>query len=108
MYEKESLREHAVKIINSKKKKMKLLAKEQHESYEKARICYICEEKFENECLKDKKYPKVRDHCHYTGEQRGAAHSSCGNFCYLGHFFIGSIEIQKNLYLETFLTCFSL
>ena len=33
---------------------------------------------------------------------------SSGNVCYLGHFFIGSLEIRKNLYLETFLTCFNL
>ena len=41
----ESLREHAMMIINFNKKKMKLL-----------RICYICEEKFESKDLKDKKY----------------------------------------------------
>ena len=35
----ESLREHAMKIINFKKKKMKLLTKEQYESYENAKIC---------------------------------------------------------------------
>ena len=57
----ESLREHAIKIINFKKKKMKLLTKEQQESFE------ICKKKFENRCLRDKKYRKVRDHCHYTG-----------------------------------------
>ena len=31
-------------------------------------------EKAVNKYLKDKKYPKVRDHCHYTREYRGAAH----------------------------------
>ena len=36
------LREHAVKVINTKKKKMKLLTKEQQKSYEIANICYIC------------------------------------------------------------------
>ena len=38
----ESLREHAMKIINFEKKKMKLLTKLQQESYENAKICYIC------------------------------------------------------------------
>ena len=56
---------------------MKLLTKEQQESCENTKICYICKEKFENKYLKDKKCPKVRDHCHFTGECRGAAHSIC-------------------------------
>ena len=43
----ESLSEHAMEIINFKKKKMKLLTKVQQESYENAKICYICKEKFE-------------------------------------------------------------
>ena len=73
----ESLREHAMKIINFKKKKMKLLRKEQPESYENARICYICREKFEKKYFVDKKYYKVRDHCHCTGKYRGAAYSIC-------------------------------
>ena len=71
------LREHAMKIINFKKKKMKLLTKEQQESYENAKISYICKEKFETKYSKDKKYRRVRDHCHYTGEYRGDVHSIC-------------------------------
>ena len=60
-----------------KKKQTKLLTKQQQKSYENAKICYICKEKFENKYLKDKKYCKVRDHCHYTGEYRGGVHSIC-------------------------------
>ena len=59
----ESLREHAMEIINFKKEKMKLLTAEQRETYENAKICYICKEKFENKYVKQKKYFKVRDHC---------------------------------------------
>ena len=66
-----------MEIINFKKKKMKLLTKEQQESYDNAKFCYICNEKFENKYLKDKKYRKIRDHCHYTREYRGTAHSIC-------------------------------
>ena len=47
---------------------MKLLTKEQQESCENANIFYISKEKLENKYLKDKKYCKVRHHCHYTGE----------------------------------------
>ena len=47
----EFLREHAMKIINFKKKRMKLTTDEQQESYENAVICYIWKEKFENKYL---------------------------------------------------------
>ena len=56
---------------------MKLLTKEQQEWYENAKICYIYKEKFDNKYVKDKKYCKVRDHCHYMGKYRSAAHSIC-------------------------------
>ena len=63
--------------INFKKKKIKLLTKEQQELYENAKLCHICKENFENKYLKDKKCRKFRDHCHYTGEYRGVAHNIC-------------------------------
>ena len=72
----ESSREKAIKIINFQKKKM-LLTKEKQESYENAKICYIGKEKFKKKYVKDKKYCKVRDHCHYTGKYRGVVHSIC-------------------------------
>ena len=56
---------------------MKLLTKEQQESRENAKICYICKEKLEYKFAKDEKYRKVRNHCHYTGEYRSAAYTIC-------------------------------
>ena len=55
-----------MKIINIKKKKMKLLTKEQ-QSYQNAKLCYICKEKIKDKHAKDRKYHKVRDYCHYVG-----------------------------------------
>ena len=75
-----SLREHAMKIINFENK-MKLSTKEQQESYGNAKACYIWKEKIENKYLKDKEYRNVRDHCHYTGDYRGATHSICNLKC---------------------------
>ena len=43
----EFLKEHAMKLINFKKKKMKLLTKKQQESYENGKICHICKENLE-------------------------------------------------------------
>ena len=57
-------------------KKTKLLTTEQ-QSNENAKMCYICEEKFENKYVKDKTYYKVRDHCHYKEVYRGTARSIC-------------------------------
>ena len=71
----EFLREHAMKIIDFEKKKMKLLPKEQQEPCEHSKICDICKEKFENKYLKDKEYGKVRDHFQYAGVYGGAGHS---------------------------------
>ena len=38
--------------------------------------CYICKKKFSTDD-EDKKYHKVKEHCHYTGKHRGAAHDVC-------------------------------
>ena len=48
-------------------KKMKLLTKQQQESYENAKMCYICKDEFEDQYVNGKKYCKVRNHCHYAG-----------------------------------------
>ena len=43
-------------------------------------MCYICKKEFStDEDDKDalKLYHKIKDHCHYTGKFRGAAHSIC-------------------------------
>ena len=63
-----------MEVIIFQKKNMKLLTNEQQKSYENAKICYICKEKFEEKHAKDKNYCKVRDHFNYTGEYRDAPH----------------------------------
>ena len=42
-----SLIEHAMKIINFKRKKIKLSTKAHQGSYENATVCCICKDKFE-------------------------------------------------------------
>ena len=42
-----SLKEQAIKITNFKKKKMKLLTKEQQRSYENVKFCYVWKRKFD-------------------------------------------------------------
>ena len=55
------------------------LTKEENKSYKEQEACHICEETFcmdkDDENYKNKR--KVKDHCHYTGKFRGAAHSKC-------------------------------
>ena len=69
-------KDQAKKIINYEKKGMIPLTEKEKESYENHKICHICEKEFSTD-NKDKKYHKVRDHCHYTGKYRGAAHNNC-------------------------------
>ena len=67
---------------------MKLLTKQQHESYENAKFFYISKEIFENKYFKEKQFRKVRDHSHYTGEYRGAAHIVCNSKSNYDYHFI--------------------
>ena len=49
------------------------LTKEEQLSFTKAENCHICSKELLND--------KVRDHCHFTGQYRGAAHNSCNLQC---------------------------
>ena len=52
---------------------MEKLSFEQHMAYHNAKYCHICKKVFG----KKKNHMKVRDHHHYTGKYRGAAHLIC-------------------------------
>ena len=56
------------KIANIEQKKIVFTEKDKKE-FIKASYCWICGEELGND--------RVRDHCHYTGCYRGAAHNSC-------------------------------
>ena len=47
------------------------LTKEEEDNYNKENTCYIFKKDFNNN------NGKVRDHCHFTGKYRGAAHNTC-------------------------------
>ena len=54
-------------------KRMDPLTPKQWKKYNKASRCHICYKQFGD----PKKGPKLRDHCHYTGNYRGPAHRNC-------------------------------
>ena len=68
------LRTHVTKIINYEKKKMIPLTIKEKIHHSEQKICYICKKEFDKN---DKKHYKVRDHCHYIGKYRSAAHYIC-------------------------------
>ena len=45
------------------------MTKEEEEDYNNQKVCHICKKEFIDD--------KIRDHCHYTGKYRGAAHNTC-------------------------------
>ena len=68
-------RELAMKIIDYEKKEMIPLTYEENKSYKKQKVWFSTDN--DNGIALNKKYHKVRDHCHYTGKFRGAAYSIC-------------------------------
>ena len=65
---------------NYEEKEVIQLTSEENKYYEMQKLCHICKknstDKNENTF---KLHHKVRDHCHYTGEFRGAAPSICNS-----------------------------
>ena len=50
-----------------------LITKEEKISFKQAEYCSLCEEELGED--------RVRDHCHFTGKYRGAAHNECNLRC---------------------------
>ena len=91
------------KIFNKFKYPKKMMyRKEDKENYEKSIHCYVCEGELGDD--------KVRDHYHFTGRYRGAAHNKCKlkirtlNFIpvifhnlegYDSHLFIKTLELLR-------------
>ena len=55
---------------------MKPLTKEEKKIHLEQKVCYKCKKGFSTDD-DNKKYHKVRNHSHYTGKYRGAAHNTC-------------------------------
>ena len=70
------LKKHATKIIDYVKKEIIPLTKKEEKNHNKQKVCHICRKGF-NTDDSDKKYHKVKYHCHYAGNYRGAAHDIC-------------------------------
>ena len=63
--------EEDIKMIANIRKKEIIFGEREKERYNEETRCWICKGEFgENE-------EKVKDHCHYTGRYRGAAHNEC-------------------------------
>ena len=68
-----TLKAQVNKIIHVLQKLIDPLTEQEKVLHANANICFIFEKPFGN----DKCAIKDRDHCHYTGKYRGAAHNAC-------------------------------
>ena len=71
-----NLKEYVTKIINYEKKEIIPLTKEVKKTHHRQKKCCICNKRFSTDD-DDKEHHKVKDHCHYTGKYRAAAHNIC-------------------------------
>ena len=74
------LKELGTKIVNYEQKEMTPLTSNDVTLYRIQKQCYICVKAFCYDKKQEKRfkfYKKVRDHCHFTGKFRGAAHCIC-------------------------------
>ena len=69
-----SLREHAADVINFEKKKMIPLKEKELKSHQDTTQCFICIKKFTPKFTEEINHQKVRNHCPFTGKQRGVLH----------------------------------
>ena len=73
---KDFIRELIAKVkqahLSLPKKEMIPLSNDEWKSFHETSVCWLCGKEFGEKTLK-----KVRDHCHFTGKFRGAAHQSC-------------------------------
>ena len=60
----------SLKLINIKHNKMLPLKTEELEVWKSSKVCYKCEEEFNN---KHKKFWKTKDHRHFPGKYSGEA-----------------------------------
>ena len=63
-----------------KKPKPLILTSQEEKEFQLATECHICEEDLLTDD-KTGKILKVKDHCHFTGKYRGAAHNECNLSC---------------------------
>ena len=71
----EFLKEHKMKMIKFRKKKKWSYQQKSTQNHMKRQKSVMFVKIFENKYLKNKKCCKVRAHCHYAAEYRGALHS---------------------------------
>ena len=63
--------QYCKKVMNKHFNKNLIMTEEEEKQFQSSNTCWICKKLTENDD------EKVRDHCHITGEFRGAAHWSC-------------------------------